>query len=112
MVTRCGCEMIYVSSAAMKKGVKLASPAVKVKSGQELYAVAYEANAQDSRANAPASVKQQFQSVDTMLSELETNMLGANIITHKFSNLSRYFLREHTLQKMLGDTDTSFLWIK
>ncbi|RYG06300.1 MAG: hypothetical protein EOO02_01050 [Chitinophagaceae bacterium] len=115
MVIRCGCEIIYVSSTSStdQAAIHLNSPKVKmIKETSVTGNRGYLFEPSDSAGAAPSSVKQKYQSVDSMLNELETNISRNRILTKKIGNLSRYFLKEISLQKMLSEAESTVLWIK
>ncbi|MET0243331.1 MAG: hypothetical protein ABW174_07680 [Flavitalea sp.] len=116
MVIRSGCEIIYVSSTASstdQAAIHLNSPRVKLVPKTAVTAEReFGFQAPEITNAAPSSVKQQYQSVDSMLNELETNISRNRILTKKIGNLSRYFLKEVNLQKMLSEAECTVLWIK
>lgn len=99
MVSRSGCEMIYISSDDFLSST---SP-INYRSNDK---IKKEIN------SAPASILYQFNAVNERLTDAHNNLYGERIISKKYSNLSRYFLRENLLQKHLSQSQSGLLLLK
>ncbi len=121
MVMRCGCEVMYISAAAdclgkgsvhlVKRDVPKTAPKKETVSEVAGNAVG-QGNAGMKRTSAPSSVKAQYSSVDNLLNQLESRVLQDQILKLHLGNVSRYFIKQSTLDKMLADTDRLLLWVK
>lgn len=94
MVSRCGCELMYVSKDNVVVSRK--EPAAKN--------VVID--------HAPDSVLHQYNAVNHQLTELEHMLYSNRVVSRKVNNLSRYFLNESILQKMLAESRCSLLLLK
>lgn len=90
MAKRCGCELMYIS--------KENAGAREIPISSVLH-----------RNDAPGSVVYKYSAVDRQLDELlnERKMISA-----KMNNLSRYFLNETILERMLDQAECSLLLLK
>lgn len=116
MVSRCGCELMYISGEAKEenfedvfkqnKHPKTEKPRTETHTGNIAIALnpAFE--------EAPQSLQYQFQAVDAMLNELQHNFYKSRILSKKLSNVSRYFLKETSLQKILSKSECSMMLIQ
>ena len=95
MVSRSGCELMYISGGNLLLQNKPATPSYNERAKQ-----------------APASILYQYNTVDERLNNAHENVHGKQIISKKLSNLSRYFLSEDLLQKMLLQSNSSLLLLK
>lgn len=108
MVSQCGCELMYVSERS-----ELVSnyPADNGKSGGHV-ATNSMPRREPAYTKAPASVQFQFQALDNNLASLEKKLKEQNMISVKLNNLSRYFLKEDALQKLMVRADCSLLLLQ
>lgn len=99
MVSRSGCELVYVSETA---------PLIQHEPVHH-----YNKNGKDKKTiQAPASILHQYYAVEERLDTAHNTLYNKQIISKKFSHLSRYFLNENLLQKFLLQTEASLLLIK
>jgi hypothetical protein len=121
MVMRCGSEVMYISAAMDcagngsvhldKRDVTITTPR-KEPVAENAGNSGGQANVRNMRSSAPSSVKAQFSSVDNLLNQLESRVLQDQILKLHLGNVSRYFMKQSTLDKMLADTDRLLLWVK
>jgi len=95
MVSRSGCELMYVSGGNLLL--------------QNEPAPAYN---YEKASKAPASIVYQYSAVDERLNLATNTLPNERIVSKKFSNLSRYFLSEDFLQKLLMQSESSLLLLK
>lgn len=116
MVSRCGCELMYLSSDALEDNyedvIKHPKQPKREKSKPEPHAGNVAIALQRIAEDAPQSVHYQFQAVDAMLNELQQNFYKSRILSKKLNNVSRYFLKETSLQKILAKSECSMLLIQ
>jgi hypothetical protein len=121
MVMRCGCEVMYISAAieGTEKGILQLNGAdtkfVRTRthtSVDEIFSDSFTVEPEILRSATPASVKAQYRSVDSMLSDLETKATQNKILARRFSNLSRYFVKQSMLDRMLVEAARPLLWIR
>lgn len=98
MVRHCDCELMYVSG-----GNELLS---NTSSGQNIGNAPQPAPA---FAQVPASVRHQFAAVDE---DLSNHLQQQRMVSVKMHQLSRYFLKETALQKMMAQANCSLLLVQ
>ncbi len=94
MVSRCGCELMYVSKDNTLSGIGITTTPNR------------------ETANAPDSVLYQYNAIEKHLDGLEDAFNNNKIVSKKINNVSRYFLNESIMQKMLVQSDCSLLLLK
>ncbi|WEK37996.1 MAG: hypothetical protein P0Y53_10840 [Candidatus Pseudobacter hemicellulosilyticus] len=101
MVSRCGCELMYISGghAQLERTGKTPEPATAPVPAQ-------------APANAPAGVLYQYNALDSKLNALQNAIDSNRVVSRRVSNLSRYFLNENVMEKMLLKAECSLLLLK
>lgn len=94
MVRRCGCELMYIS----RENNTAAKPVSRV--------IDFKTD------RTPESVSYHYSTIDQQLDNLNDILNSNKIISKKINNLSRYFLNESLLQKMLVQSECSLLLLK
>ena len=95
MVSRSGCELMYVSKDNHTLRSRV-DPVLNIKQN----------------VPAPDSVMFQYNKIDNQLDELQEGLFSSNkMISKKINKLSRYFLNESFLQKMLYQSECSLILV-
>lgn len=96
MVSRSGCELMYV----LRESNTLRSKIIPVN------------NITNQNVPAPDSVMLQYNIIDNQLDVLQDGLISSNkMISKKINKLSRYFLNESILQKMLYQSECSLILV-
>lgn len=95
MVRRSGCGLMYISVEPNQLTQPPPSPEMRMSVG-----------------GAPASLMYQFEALDRRLDALQYEVANKNVVSKKINNLSRYFLNESAMDKMLEEANSSLLLIK
>ena len=115
---RSGCEVMYISASfdcAEKDRVKVGSQKARRVIKAPIAAMVTAGVGHEDRyelKNAPASVKAQYQSVDNMLNELENRVVADQVLSCQLNSLSRYFMRQSTLDRMAAEAMRPVLWVR
>lgn len=95
MVSRSGCELMYVSKENTLRGRTVIIN-----------------NTVNQNVPAPDSVMFQYNIIDNQLDVLQEGLFNSNkMISKKINKLSRYFLNESILQKMLYQSECSLILV-
>lgn len=116
MVSRCGAELMYLSGEPAREAdetvVRQYRMQKRMPAKPEVQSGVPARATYNLPEDAPQSVHYQFQAVDALLNELQHSLFKSRILSKKINNLSRYFLKESTLQKLLAKSDCSMLLIQ
>jgi hypothetical protein len=96
MVSRCGCELMYVSGDHLLPENELPAPSAREERSMK-------------ERQAPVSIQYQYNAISA---QLNNSLYEKQVVSKRFSNLSRYFLNEDVLQKMLSQSEGSLLLLK
>lgn len=94
MVRRCGCELMYMSGNPKISNGLLAKP--------HTWETIYSKDA----------ISHRYAQVDRQLDQLDELVNNDKIISKKFTNVSRYFLNESLLEKMLVQSGCSLVLLR
>lgn len=114
MLSRCGRELLYVSATKTLITPANATEAKENlwKSEEALSAGKQQELERERTASLPQTVVYQYSAVDEMLNEWENNLANTRIFSKPIGNMSRYFLKEVAVQKMLEQSQCSFVLLK
>ncbi|MGN6440152.1 MAG: hypothetical protein ACTHMM_26730 [Agriterribacter sp.] len=114
MLSRCGCELLYVSA-----NKTLLAPAHAAEAKEDLWekeealSVKKQVEPGTTKTDSlPHTVVYQYSAVDEMLNEWENNLTKTRILSKPLGNMSRYFLKEVAVQRMLEQSQCSFVLLK
>lgn len=112
MLTRSGCELLYVST-----GSTMLKPAHVFEKENKI--LEKEMVAAEQMKDAPIAAKKittaskavmyQYSAVNDMLNEWENKVVSNHVFSKKLGTMPRYFLKEAAVQKMLGQSQCSFM---
>lgn len=113
MLSRCGCEFLYVSAnnTFIKSGT---DETIWEKESDVLAAskATLQKRINESAIPPPQAVVYQYSAVDEMLNEWKSTVATKHIFSKELGNMSRYFLKEIAVQKMLEQSKCSFVLLK
>ncbi|MHA4842824.1 hypothetical protein ACX0G7_01610 [Flavitalea antarctica] len=120
MVVRSGASILYIPSSGnsySETPVRInvtRTPKGHLVSGKELTGAGRSTTvaAHDIQTLAPASVRVQYNSVDKMLSDLQSQVFNQSILVRKISRVGRYFMKPSTVHRMLAESKRDMLWLK
>lgn len=121
LLIRCGSDIIYIANSANEtsgKTVRLSSemigtsPAMRASVFQKVYK-----NNQPYATSIHAEVESadeagEYRSVGQMLNELGAMAQGDEILIRQVSGLSRYFMKQSTIERMLSESNRGLLWLR
>ncbi|MBV4358250.1 hypothetical protein [Pinibacter aurantiacus] len=115
MLCRSGCELLYVfpTNTFVKSLPQLDTKENFWKNEPELATAPVLQTAGDKRtAKLPKTVIYQYSAVNDMLNEWENQVTGKHVFSTTMSTMSRYFLKEQAVQKMLERSGCVYMVLK
>jgi hypothetical protein len=115
MLCRSGCELLYVSptNTFIKALPQLDTKDNFWKNEPELVAQpVLQTEGNTRRTKLPKTVVYQYSAVNDMLNEWENQVNGKHVFSTNMSTLSRYFLKETAVQKMLEQSGCTYMVLK
>jgi|GEM_PF-2321618 len=115
MLCRSGCELLYVSPANtfIKSLPQLDTKENFWKNEPELEAAPVLQTAGDKKmAKLPKTVVYQYSAVNDMLNEWENQVTGKHVFSTTMGTMSRYFLKEAAVEKLLEQSGCAYMVLK
>lgn len=115
MLCRSGCELLYItpSNAFIKSLPQLDTTEVFWQNEPELAAQPISQTAGNTRtAKLPKTVVYQYSAVNDMLNEWENQVAGKHVFSTNMRTMSRYFLKETAVEKMLAQSGCTYMVLK